>query len=345
MSPSFAGWVARAGSGDDETVTEQSALARTRRPVVGAVCGTGYAVSHAWWTASGAPPFVRAESVLFLGWPLVIAAAVAALTCAVIGAGVLASRGAVARWLWCGAGWLAAAVLAGYGLLLWPGLAQLLMVPFGEPLSLAEIGTILLRALATGTAVLTAAGTRPVLRELRGGCSGCGRVHGRVPESRREPTAWWGYLGGYLAIAGLAVRLGPAVPNWIFEGLWDSGTPGGAAFVLFLVLMVLAGTVLPLALVHRWGRIWPAWILPWAGGPVPRWLVLGPGLMMSVGLLAYFGAGGTTALLLGMTSGKPLEAVEIGAYVLWGIGLAIASVSYGRLTRPECRARFGAGQV
>lgn len=55
---------------------------------------------------------------------------------------------------------------------------------------------------------------------------------------------------------------------------------------------------------------------------------------MSVGLLAYFGAGGVTATILGKTSGHPLETLEIGAYVLWGFGLAVASASYARLTRP-----------
>lgn len=312
-----------------------------RGPTIGAVCGIVYAVSHAWWTATGAPAFVRAESVFVAGWPLVLTAAVAALSCAGIRAGVTASLAAAARWLWCGVGWLAAALLAAYGLLLWPGLAQLLMVPFGETVGSADLGALLLRALGTATAVLTAVSTRPVVRELRDACPDCGRVHGRTPETRREPTRWWGYAGGYLAVLGLATRMGPALPGWVRDGLGPDA-PGGSAFVLFVALLILAGTVLPLALVHRWGRIWPAWVLPLAGRNVPRWIVLGPGVMMSVGLLAYFGAGGTIALLLGKTSGEPAEAVSIAGYVVWGAGLAIASISYARLTKPDCGKNVGA---
>ena len=58
----------------------------------------------------------------------------------------------------------------------------------------------------------------------------------------------------------------------------------------------LAGTLLPLALAHRWGRIWPAWTGPLRGRAVPRWLVLGPGLFIGASLTAYFGIAGMTAL-------------------------------------------------
>ncbi|TDC09687.1 hypothetical protein E1267_06540 [Nonomuraea longispora] len=98
-------------------------------------------------------------------------------------------------------------------------------------------------------------------------------------------------------------------------------------------MMVLAGTFLPLALAYRWGPVWPAWTL-WAGTDVPRWIVLGPALLVAIGLLAYFGVGGLTASLLGNTAG----AVEITGYVVWGIGLAMATASYALLTRRPCRA-------
>lgn len=75
--------------------------------------------------------------------------------------------------------------------------------------------------------------------------------------------------------------------------------------------MITAGTVLPLALAHRWGRVWPSWIRSWAGRDVPHWLVLGPGVFMGVGLCAYFGVGGSLALL-------------------------VVSTSYYRLTKPSC---------
>ncbi len=234
-----------------------------RVSLIGLGCGLGHAALHAWWTITGPPPFVRAESVFVAGWPLVRVAVLAALTCLGIGAGVIGRWSRALRWACCAIGWLAAAALAAYGLLLWPGLAQLLMVPFGEPFSGDRLGTLLLRALGTATAVLTVASTRPLIRGLRHGCPDCGRVHGRSPENRDQPTRGWAYAGAYLAIFGLVVRLAPVVPDWVRDG-------------------------------------------------------------------------GLTAMLLGKTSGHPLETVEIVANVQWGLGLGIASASYASLTRPEC---------
>jgi hypothetical protein len=50
---------------------------------------------------------------------------------------------------------------------------------------------------------------------------------------------------------------------------------------------VLGGTLLPLALVHSWGLIWPRWIPAPAGRRFPRWLVLGPAIGISGGLVVH----------------------------------------------------------
>jgi hypothetical protein len=308
-------------------------------PFVAALCCLTYALAHAWWTLAGTPEFVRVESVFVGGWLVVGVAAVAAVVCVGVGAGLIARWPTELRWVWCGVGWVCSAALAAYCLILWPSLAQLLLVPFGVAVDQNDLGATALRTFGTSAAVLTAVSTRGVVRELRSGCPACGRAHGRSPETRETGTSRWGYMGGYLAIIGLIIRMVPAVIDWFAEGGSMEDEPGGRGFLLFLGLMILAGTLLPLALIHRWGRIWPAWVPLWAGRPVPRWIVLGPGMMMSLGLLAYFGAGGVTATILGNTSGHPLEALEIAAYVLWGIGLAIACISYAQLTRPPCPDR------
>jgi hypothetical protein len=102
--------------------------------------------------------------------------------------------------------------------------------------------------------------------------------------------------------------------------------------------MILAGTLLPLALACRWGRIWPAWVVPWAGRHVPRWVVLGPGVFMGAGLSLYFGVGGMSAVApTGNTHARWDTFMEIGGYTAWGAGLLVASASYHGLTKPECR--------
>lgn len=306
---------------------------------LGALSSLVYALVHAWWTLTGIPEFVRAESVFVGGWLLVCVAAAACMICIGIGTHWVAQWARVFQWLWCVIGWLCSAALAAYCLIWLPRFAQLLMVPFGETVSRNELGAFGLQVFGTTVAVLTAISTRVVLRTLRGGCPACGRVHGRPPETRDTRTTRWGYVGGYVAIIGLIIRVIPATPgvvSWLNGSRSMDNQPGGQAFLIFIALLILAGTLLPLALVHRWGRIWPPWVPLLAGRSVPRWIVLGPGMMISLGLLAYFGIGGLTAVLLGKTAGHPVAVVEIVAYVVWGIGLAVASTSYAQLTRPPC---------
>ncbi|MFI6262937.1 hypothetical protein [Micromonospora sp. NPDC051006] len=121
--------------------------------------------------------------------------------------------------------------------------------------------------------------------------------------------------------------------------LWRTSPGASAPFLLtFVALMVLAGTLLPLALVHRWGRIWPSWVGPLAARPVPRWLVLVPALFLGAGLTSYFGIGGGTAVATGMIAPDWFLVVALATYTLWGVGLLVSASSYLALTRPECPA-------
>lgn len=305
-------------------------------PLAATVVCLTYAVAHAWWALRGTPAFVREESVFVGGWLVFGVGAVAAVVSLGIGVGWVSRRSSTGQWVWCGVGCLASVALAAYCMLWLPRSAQLLMVPFGEVMSVDERGALVLEVFGTVAAVLTVLSTKRVVRALRSACVRCGRVLGRSPESRESPTSRSGYIGAYLAVSGLIIRWIPVVIDWLVNGVHMEDAPGGWGFLLFLFLTVLAGLLLPLVLVHRWGRIWPRWVPFVAGRPVPRLLVLGPGLILSVGLLAYFGAGAVTATIMGKTSAHPVAIIEIGAYILWGIGLAIACVSYAGLTRPPC---------
>ncbi|MEV4621106.1 hypothetical protein AB0J74_20650 [Asanoa sp. NPDC049573] len=178
-------------------------------------------------------------------------------------------------------------------------------------------------------------------------CGSCGRTHGRSPEHRGERSPGWAYAGAYLAVGGYLARMTVWLDQ-VVAGTWPSAATRAngisvTAMVIFLGLMSLAGTLLPLTLAHRWGRVWPAWLGPLAGRPVPRWLVLGAGLFMGASLTAYFGIAGMSAWIHGDIDGQfwPLL-LELGGYTLWGIGLLVASASYFRLTRPPC-PRYPAG--
>lgn len=291
-------------------------------------CG-GYAAVLAWWAFSGRPSF---SGVGFFpgGWAPVVPAVLAAGVCLLIASGATRAWPRRGRRLLVGAGWAAGAALIAYCLLLWIDLTMVLMLPFGVD-SRGHLADTPLRAAGVVAAALALRSVQGEFRRVRSACPQCGRRHGRSPERRTDPSPWWACAGAHLAVVGLVVRLSPA----LVEGLPLDG-PGGAGFRIFLGLMVLAGTVLPWALVHPWGRVWPTWT-PWAGRPVPRWLVLGPGVFMGVGLGAYFGVGGTIALAVGATPTDAGALLMIGGYTLWGLGLLVGSISYHRLTKAECR--------
>ena len=109
---------------------------------------------------------------------------------------------------------------------------------------------------------------------------------------------------------------------------------------------LLAGTVLPLALVYRWGRVFPGWVPLVAGRGVPRWLVLSPALGLAVGITAYFGVAAVQLAVETVTGTWAQDAgsyplwffwVSVPAYLVWGLGLGAAALAYRRATRPRCR--------
>ncbi|GAA4218678.1 hypothetical protein FHR32_004546 [Streptosporangium album] len=186
------------------------------------------------------------------------------------------------------------------------------------------------RLACAGVAVLVGATALSYQRRTRGDCLRCSRTDRRPPAS----TPVWAYAAGYAAVAGCLLRLLAQFTMGV-----DIPYRGGADLMIFETGFVLAGVLLPLALVHSWGRVWPRWVLPLAGRKVPRWLVAGPGFGIAGALIAYFGVG-LTQIVAETIDGTLEEAafmwVAVPAYTVWGIGLAVASVSYHRITRPPC---------
>ena len=117
--------------------------------------------------------------------------------------------------------------------------------------------------------------------------------------------------------------------------------------VAFEIGFLLAGLLLPLALVHSWGRIWPRWVPLLAGRRVPRWLLLGPAAAVGGGLVVYFGLGlGQLTVETVTGTWDPGDGslplwfywIAMPAYLLWGAGLLVAMVSFQQRTRPRCPA-------
>jgi len=186
-------------------------------------------------------------------------------------------------------------------------------------------------------AILVGAAAVAYWRRWRSDCLFCGRTGSRV---RLSQPPWWAWWAAYAAIAGWLVRLLAQVAVRFGFLRHTSGS-----FVVFEAGFLLAGTVLPLALVRPWGRVVPRWVPLVAGRRVPRWLPLEPAFGIAGELTLYFGAS-IVKLTADTLSGAwrrspgslPLAFfwVAMPAYWVWGLGLGAAALAYYHVT-PPCR--------
>jgi hypothetical protein len=274
------------------------------------------------WAAGGAPEFGPLGSDLlgFTGWWAVA-------LCAAAGVVAVALRWA-ATWrpLLAGAAWtVSGALVAAAGLLL-PELVGFLLFSYGPEFDAAGFAS---RLGCAGGAVLLGLATGAYQRRTRGDCPSCCRTG--TPGRHRTASIRWARWAAYAAVAGLVVRfVAQAVVG--FDGLTQNGS-----VIALEVGMLLAGGLLPLALVHGWGRVWPRWVPLLAGRVVPRLLVLVPGFGLGVGLVAYFGMG-----FVQLASGSVSQfsdgflVVAMSAYCVWGLGLIVAATDYHLRTRRAC---------
>ncbi|MFG1841588.1 hypothetical protein ACGFH8_24565 [Micromonospora sp. NPDC049175] len=306
-------------------------------PAATAAWVTAYAVVHAWWAVRGAPRFAEpGESFFPGGWLPVVPAVLSAAAILLVASGAERDRSSRVRWALAALGGVSGVALVLYSFMFPLSLLMILGGLFGMDLDAMDWVTLLARgsgALGGAVTIAIAVGEQ---RRARGGCRSCGRVHGRRPEGRDAPAPSWAFFAGYLTVAACLARF---VAEMV-HGFVSSKAPEipWAFMITFIVLLLLAGTLLPLALVHHWGRIWPGWVLPLAGRQVPRWLVAGPGFFLGAGLTTYFGIGGMTAWATGnnVDGAGWFLAVVLPAYTLWGLGLLVATSSYVSQTKPEC---------
>ncbi|SCG43559.1 hypothetical protein [Micromonospora inositola] len=296
----------------------------------------GYGALRLWWAVAGAPEFppLGTDLVVFTGWWAVALCAAAAL----VAGGLATARSwrpalAAAGWVVC------AAIVLSCALLLLDLVGFLILAPteaFTVAGFVSRIGCL------TGAVLLNAAivGHR---RRYRGDCRGCGRTGPLVQRRVGAGAPGWARAAAYAAAAGCLLRLAAQVA----VGFGDLPPAQGASMVAFEVGFLLAGVLLPLALVHSWGRIWPGWVPLLAGRRIPRAVLLVPAAVFSVGLIVYFGVG-IAGLAVETVTGTfdpgdgryPLAFFWLAepAYWVWGWGLGLAALSFHQRTRRPCRA-------
>lgn len=291
-------------------------------PTVTAVWALVYGALRATWALTGTPglpPMGHDLLVLRGWWPTALCLAAAGIAIGL--RPTTSSRALVA------AGWgVGGALLVADALFLLDivGVLTLGLDTWPEAAALAS------RAGCAGLALLLIASVVRYRRQGRDGCARCGRT-----DSSRAMTAVprWARIGAWAAVAGCLVRIGAQV------AVGFDGMPFNGSVAVFEGGFLLAGTLLPLALVHRWGRFWP--LFPTRR--VPRWLVLGPAATFSVGLVVYFGIA-LAQLSWSAVTGAPDDGAfppafywtAVPAYWVWGLGMGAAAVAYFQLTRPAC---------
>ena len=293
----------------------------------------GYGALRIYWALGVAPspPPIGTDLVAFTGWwAVALCVAAAAVVPGLRRAGWRRPL-AVAAW-----GVTVALVAASALLLLERGRHP----PARAGLTVHPVA-VLSRAACLAGGVLVGATALSYQRHWRGACLACGRT-GEAVRPARPPR--WAWLAAWAAVAGCLVRLLAQVATGFDSNLLRAN----GSVLLFEAGFLLAGIVLPLALVYRWGRVFPGWVPLLAGRGVPRWLVLGPALGLGVGMTAYFGV--TMVWLAAETvtgtwarhgfGSYPLWFywVSVPGYLAWGLGLGAAALAYRRATRPPCRA-------
>ena len=307
----------------------------TCTPWTAVLWALAYGSVRVWWAIHGAPSFGRPgfDLIFFSGWSAVG-------LCAAAGVIALALRAAPWRWPLLIAGWaVCAALLVACPLLLLDlvgGLLPGLGVAF-HPVA------FLSRAACLVEGILVGATAEAYRRRWRSRCLFCGRTKVRA---RLEKTPRWAWWAAYAALAGCLVRLGAQVAVGFSMVRHSGGTRVAIEGLVFEAGFLLAGTLLPLALVHSWGRVVPRWVPMLAGRRIPRWLPLGPAFVIGGLMTVYFGitivkvAADTLSGAWHQTLAPfPLAFfwVAVPGYLVWGLGLDAAALAYYRITRPACR--------
>ncbi|MET7395812.1 NYN domain-containing protein [Dactylosporangium sp. NPDC005572] len=335
----------------------------TRAAYGAAAWSLGYTVLGLYWWAGGPGfPFApvgddRSTMSILEGSDAAVVAPLMALV-GLVGVAValsmaLAPPTARGSWVVLGFGWAMAVglalVLPDYTLLAFVAFAPLLVVfAFtGVPGPQDGVGEIMywhrvnLLILFVG-GLLWAWAAVAYRRRIRGACVRCGGASLPHAELLRR---------GRLAV--LVAVVAP-VPYEATRIAWFLGvplgipadflammraTPGMLEVGLGLALTSIGGGVLTHGLVSRWGEVFPRWVLPWAGRPVPPLLAVVPAALVAV-VLVPAGLMNLRAPVTADTWGLTAPSV---LWAVWGVALGAATLAYHLRRRPPCR-RCGRGQ-
>ncbi|USK35153.1 hypothetical protein LIT25_07485 [Bacillus sp. F19] len=193
------------------------------------------------------------------------------------------------------------------------------------------------RTISLIAAILLATATISFQRISRGACIVCGQG----PSVKIQPDhKWFGYAAFILTFPYPLLKL-----YWSFGGTLGGGQNFNqhSAYGEIIVFGVCA--LLCLALVQKWGRIFPSWVPFISGKKVPRFILITGGwvtasMTVSMGFLAILGS---LMEVLGLADGPMnfddtglLVSMVYGGWLLLGIAITGATLNYQKQTRGKC---------
>ena len=188
-----------------------------------------------------------------------------------------------------------------------------------------------------------------------GACEDCGR-DGRSQRWTRESAARWGRwavgVAVVIPVAYAVVRLAWAagiplgIPSSFLHEMQETGAVwAGAGLGAFAV----AGAVLTLGLVQRWGEVFPRWMPGLAGKRVPIKLATVPATLVSIFVMSASVAFYAEPDFWGKVAADGLMVAPMLAWPFWSLALGAATLAYHLRRRPACgncgRGGRGAGLV
>lgn len=308
---------------------------RDRLAVAALVMALGYGALRTSWQLAGPPGDlspVGPDLVAFSGWWGVGLCAAAAA----VAAGMLRPRANRPTLLLMAGGLVASIALVAAAAMLLLDLIGALFPGIGIEVFPRGAAS---RTACAGTGVVLALAVRSFHRTSGVNLPGADRLRTLATPLDRTPR--WAYAAAYVSMSACLTRIAAQLA----VGVDESPLSAGVAGVLFELCFILAGTLLPLALVHGWGRVWPRWVLGLAGRRVPRWLVLGPGIGVAASITVYFGVMLVQMVVERLHGRNPFPPdgemslpesffwVAVPAYFLWGAALGVAALAYHRRTR------------
>ena len=168
-------------------------------------------------------------------------------------------------------------------------------------------------------------------------CGNCGRTDAGAGWTTPSAAARWGRWAVYVAVV---VPLPYAATRWAWAlgiplgiseqfmregqeiGLWWAGAA--------LSTVDLAGVILTLGLVQRWGEVFPRWMVGLAGKRVPPAMAIVPASLVSV-MVTSAGLQVVRGFLLGGFPADGWATIAPGlVWPLWGAALGAATLAYYR---------------